>query len=87
VLHEVPLSRRVLEGRFRKLLGHTPHDEIARVRFERVKQLLRETRLPLAEIARRSGFRNAEYLVTAFRREFAMSPGSYRESAGVSFSG
>ena len=87
LLHEIPLSRRVLEGRFRKLLGRTPHDEITRIRFERVRQLLRETRLPLAEIAQRSGFRNAEYLVTAFRREYATSPSAYRKSAGLTFSG
>jgi LacI family transcriptional regulator len=86
LLAEVPLSRRVLEDRFRKLLGRTPHDEIARVRFERVRQLLRETRLPLAEIARRSGFRNAEYLATAFRRQLGTSPNAYRKSAGVTFS-
>jgi LacI family transcriptional regulator len=87
VLAEVPLSRRVLEGRFHKILGRTPHDEIARVRFERVRQLLRETRLPLSDIARRSGFRNAEYLATAFRREFGTSPNTYRKSAGLTFSG
>jgi LacI family transcriptional regulator, galactose operon repressor len=86
LLHQVPLSRRVLEGRFRKLLGRTPHDEIARVRFDRVQRLLRETRLPLADIARQSGFRNAEYLATSFRREFGMSPNSYRTSAGLTFS-
>jgi LacI family transcriptional regulator len=85
VLEEVPLSRRVLEGRFRKLLGRTPHEEIARVRLERVCQLLRETQLPLTEVAGRSGFRNAEYLATAFRREFQVSPSAYRESAGISF--
>jgi LacI family transcriptional regulator len=77
----------VLEGRFCKVLGRTPHDEIARVRFDRVRQLLRETRLPLEEIARRSGFRNAEYLATSFRREFGISPSSYRTSAGLTFSG
>jgi len=87
LLAEVPLSRRVLEDRFRKLLGRTPHDEIARVRFERVRQLLRESRLPLTEIAQRSGFRNAEYLATAFRREFGVSPHAYRDSAGVTFVG
>jgi LacI family transcriptional regulator len=85
LLAEVPLSRRVLEGRFRKLLGRTPHDEIARVRLERVVQLLRETQLPLAEVARRSGFRNAEYLGTAFRREFGTSPNAYRQRGGVTF--
>ncbi len=83
LLDEIPLSRRVLEGRFRKLLGRTPHDEIARVRFERVRQLLRETTLPLADIARRSGFRNAEYLTTAFHRSLGMTPHSYRKSAGL----
>jgi len=86
LLDEIPLSRRVLEGRFRKLLGRTPHDEIARVRFERVRQLLRETQLTLAEIARRSGFRNAEYLSTAFRKEFGMSPNVYRKTAGLTYS-
>jgi LacI family transcriptional regulator len=86
LLEKIPLSRRVLEGRFRKLLGRTPHDEIARVRFDRVQRLLRETRLPLAEIALRSGFRNAEYLTTAFRREFGVTPSVYRRSAGLSFS-
>jgi LacI family transcriptional regulator len=73
----------VLEGRFRKLLGRTPHEEIARVRFERVRQLLRETRLPLEDIARRSGFRNAEYLSTAYRREFGTAPSAYRKQGGV----
>jgi LacI family transcriptional regulator len=87
VLAEVPVSRRVLEGRFRKLLGRTPHEEIARIRFDRVRQLLRETRLRLDDIARRSGFRNGEYLATAFRREFGASPNEYRVSAGVTFTG
>lgn len=87
LLDEVPLSRRVLEDRFQKLLGRTPHDEIARVRFDRVHRLLRETRLPLAEIAHRSGFRNAEYLATAFRRTFGISPTTYRQSGGLTFEG
>jgi AraC-like DNA-binding protein len=39
------------------------------------------------EIARRSGFRNGEYLATAFRREIGTSPNEYRNSAGVTFSG
>lgn len=50
-------SRRVLEHRFVQRIGHTPHEEIARVQFRRVEQLLRETDLPLATIAERSGFR------------------------------
>ena len=56
---------------------------MARVRFERVRQLLRDTRLPLTEVAHQSGFRNAEYLATAFRREFGTTPNAFRKSVHV----
>lgn len=78
LLKIVPLSRRVLESRFRKLLGRTPHQEIMRLRIERVKQLLRETDASLETISRRTGFENAAYLSVAFRREVGKPPSRYR---------
>lgn len=78
VLRAVPLSRRVLEARFKKLLGRTPHEEITRVRIDRVRQLLAETDLPLAAIAHRTGYRHVEYLSVAFKRETHQSPKAYR---------
>jgi LacI family transcriptional regulator len=80
ILQHVSLSRRVLEGRFRKLLGRTPHEEIMRLRIERVKQLLSETDLSLAAIADRAGFRHVEYLSFAFKREVGVPPSDYRTS-------
>lgn len=71
-------SRRVLEHRFAKRLGHTPHEEIARVQFGRVEQLLRETDLPLATIAARCGFRHSEYMTVAFTRRHGMPPSRWR---------
>jgi LacI family transcriptional regulator len=78
ILEVVPLSRRMLEHRFKKLLGRTPHDEILKLQFERAKQLLTETSLPLSTIAERVGFRHAEYLSVAFKRRFGSPPGEYR---------
>ncbi|MEM8734177.1 MAG: DNA-binding transcriptional regulator [Planctomycetota bacterium] len=78
VLATVPLSRRVLESRFRKQLGRTPHQEIMRLRIERVKQMLLGTELNLASIAHRCGFQNPEYMTVAFRREVGMTPSAYR---------
>jgi LacI family transcriptional regulator len=78
VLKAVPHSRTLLEGRFKKLLGRTPHEEILRVRLNRVKQLLTETDLPLEQIAERSGFPHVEYLSVAFRREVGMPPSQFR---------
>ncbi|MEZ6041003.1 MAG: DNA-binding transcriptional regulator [Planctomycetaceae bacterium] len=78
VLKAVPLSRRVLESRFRTLVGRTPHAEITRVRIDRVKTLLRETEQPLASIAQAAGFRHVEYLSVAFRKATGRTPREYR---------
>ncbi len=78
VLRHVPLSRRVLESRFRKILDRTPHQEITRLRIDRVKQLLAETKLPLREIAIATGFRHVEYLTVLFKKEVGLAPSKYR---------
>jgi LacI family transcriptional regulator len=81
VLRVVPLSRRKLEQRFLKLVHRTPYAEISRIRMERAGRLLRETSLPLAEIARRSGFSDPLYLSRAFKKYVGTSPRAYRKDA------
>lgn len=83
----VPLSRRTLEYRFRRLLHRTPHEEIIRIRMERAKLLLRETDLSLAAIAKRTGFAQADYLSVAFKKATGVSPSSYRKGSGDSAKG
>ncbi len=81
VLRAVPLSRRVLEQRFQRLLGRTPREEILHVRLNRVQQLLSETDLPLYLIAERTGFEHVEYLSVVFKRETGRTTSAYREAA------
>lgn len=76
------VSRRVLESRFARRLGRTPHDEIGRVQFRRVEQLLLETDLSLAAIAQRAGFRHAEYMTVAFARRHGVPPSVWRKDRG-----
>ena len=78
VAKQLSTSRRVLERRFSSRLGHTPHEEIARVQFRRVEQLLRETDLPLSVIADRAGFRHPEYMTVAFTRRHGVPPSRWR---------
>lgn len=80
VVRAVPQSRRLMEKRFKKLLGRTPHEEILRVQLDRVKELLTQTDLPLEEIAQRAGFSHVEYLSVAFKREVGMPPSKYRSA-------
>ena len=84
ILQHVTLSRRALEHRFTRLIGHTPHEEIVRVRIERIKVLLRETELSIHEIARRSGFEYAEYMAAAFKRETGLTPSDFRGTTSKS---
>ena len=78
LLHAVPLSRRVLEARFKRLLGRSPHEELVRIRVERVKELLAETDLPLKAIAQKVGVRHVEYVSVMFRRATGETTSDYR---------
>ena len=73
------VSRRLLEIRFRQILGCTVHDEIERIRIESVRTMLRETSLPIKEIARRTGFSSSSYLCYLFLRKFGCTMRAYRQ--------
>ncbi|QDU57042.1 AraC family transcriptional regulator [Aeoliella mucimassa] len=79
ILEHVPTSRRVLEQRFRDLLGRAPAEEIRRARIERTKRLLAETDKSLRQIARDCGFLHAEVLSRVFRRTEGITPSEYRK--------
>ena len=80
VIEHAGISRRSLERRFAATLGRSPHEEILRVRLDRVRQLLRDTAYPLAEVARLAGFRHAEYMSAMFKRQTGQTPGRYRST-------
>jgi len=75
---EVVVRRRVLEQKFRTLLGRSVLAEIHRARVERVKELLASTDLPMSEAARQSGFLSPQRMAIVFRKLTGQSPGEYR---------
>lgn len=79
VLKEAGLSRTSLDVKFRRHLGRSVSDEIMRIRLQRIRTLLRQTDMPLAEIAKRSGFLNPSHMCAVFRRTFGNTPGDYRK--------
>lgn len=82
VVNHVPLSRRVLEQRFRKVLGRSILDEIKRIRIEQICQMLMETNLPVAEIAANLGYLSVDHIARYFREKMDMSPLAYRKQFG-----
>ncbi len=78
ILYEIPIARRTLERRFKKIIGRTPLDEIRRVHLNHAKQLLVQTDLKLSEIAEQSGFPYLTRLSSTFHKETGMTPSTYR---------
>lgn len=75
----LPASRSSLERKFKSLLHRTPREELERVRIDRVCELLRQTDLNLQEIAKRTGFSTAQYMLDVFRKSQGQTPGDYRK--------
>jgi LacI family transcriptional regulator len=78
IVERVGVSRSVLERGFHKHLGHTPQAEIRLVQVKRVKELLAQTELSLAEIAELAGYEHPEYMCVVFKRETGRTPGQFR---------
>ena len=78
VLETVPMSRRAFESRFFNAVHRSPHEEIMRVRLERIKELLLDTDWALARIAETTGFEHTEYLNALFKKHLGITPGQFR---------
>ena len=79
LLDALPMSRSLLERRFKAILNRTPHDEILRQRIERARSLLVDTDWTLPQIAAECGFAGREYFGTVFKRATGESPAAYRK--------
>ncbi len=78
ILVKIPLSRRQLELRFKKLVGRTLHEEILRVKIGQAKRLVAHSKLPLSDIAYRTGFSHASHMGEVFQNKLGLSPSEYR---------
>lgn len=80
---DLGFSPRTLARRMDRTLGLTPIRFVQRLRLESAVQLLRRTRLPVDEIARRVGYAEASTLRRVMAREMRLSPGELRAGGPV----
>ncbi len=72
------VSPRQLERLFRQHLGQTPSAFALSLRLDRARALLRQTAMPITDIALACGFNSATHFSTAYRRRFEQSPRAER---------
>lgn len=80
--HELGTSRSLLAERFRVAKGDSVMGHLAKVRLGRAAGYLTTGSLSLDAIARRTGYASGASLSKAFKREFGVSPGTYRRLKG-----
>jgi len=66
---------------FKSRYGISPLKYVNELRMTRIKGLLRDTSLPVSEIAALSGFENLGYFSRFFKRSAGMSPRDYRRGS------
>ncbi|MEN6386644.1 MAG: DNA-binding transcriptional regulator [Phycisphaerales bacterium] len=83
VVRNSKLSRRALQQRFDKVLGHSIIHEIQQRHADQIAKMLIETNLPISEIALSMGHNGIEHISRYFRLAKNCSPTEYRAKYGI----
>jgi len=73
------LTRPYLSMLFKSQTGQTLSDYINKVRLEKAKQLLKESKLSIFDTANKVGYSNSNVFIRAFKKYEGITPGEYRE--------
>lgn len=84
IVKQVPLSRRLLEIRFRQVTGQSIYQYISDLRMERFSQLLLASTEPIADLAMQVGLADSKNLARQFKLWKGCTPVEYRKRNKVS---
>ncbi|TWU31395.1 XylR family transcriptional regulator [Novipirellula artificiosorum] len=74
----LPISRSLLNRRFKEIVGRTPKQEIVRLQMQRAIELLQQSSASIESISEQCGFNEAWYFISIFRKHFGITPAKYR---------
>ena len=74
------MSRSGFARRFKQTLDTSFYDYLTRLRMRNARELLRATRLPVAEIAEQVGYRSELAFIKVFKKMHAITPRGHRLS-------
>jgi len=68
---------------FKQITEFTPHQYLTGIRLKHAELLLKNSMAPVKEICYSSGFSNAEYFSSTFKKKYRISPVGFRLSNGI----
>ncbi|MEN6385904.1 MAG: DNA-binding transcriptional regulator [Phycisphaerales bacterium] len=79
IAEQVGVSLRVLQSRFRQVMGFTLREELNRARLNRINALLLDTKRSIEQIADMTGYSTTYNMIRFFQKQMGTSPGQYRK--------
>ena len=79
---DIGMSRAAFAKRFKELVGQPMFEYLTRLRVQRAKELLQETKLPLYEVASRVGYESDLAFTKTFKKYAGITPTRYRKETG-----
>jgi AraC-like DNA-binding protein len=76
---EIGMSRAAFAKRFKELVGQPMFEYLTLLRIQRARELLRETKLPLYEVASRVGYESDLAFAKTFKKHTGITPTRYRK--------
>jgi AraC-like DNA-binding protein len=73
---EMAMSRTLFYGRLKSLTAQGPQEFIRNIRLERAAMLLRQG-TPVLDVSVKTGFVNAKYFSTIFKKHFGVPPSKF----------
>jgi LacI family transcriptional regulator len=80
VVAQVPISRCILEKRFKASTGKTIKEEINRLRVICAQRLLLDKNVQIKDVYIQSGFSSAKHMRGVWKTTMGMTPGEYRQT-------
>lgn len=71
---EIAMSRTLVYGKLKALTGQSPNEFIRVIRLRHARELLATGRYPIPEVAAMTGFPDAKYFSTVFKKYYGISP-------------
>ncbi|MBI9017722.1 MAG: DNA-binding transcriptional regulator [Phycisphaerae bacterium] len=83
VLEAVGCSRKGLDQKFQRCLGHSVFAEIRRMRIQNICNMLSNTNISISEIALKLGYNDADHIARFFKQEKDITPMEYRKKFSI----
>jgi AraC-like DNA-binding protein/mannose-6-phosphate isomerase-like protein (cupin superfamily) len=76
------MSTRNFQRIFKKAVGSSPTNYLMQIRLQNARKLLRESDMPISNIAVHSGFGDDNYFIKCFKKEYTVTPIKFRMKYG-----